>query len=111
MTSTFGTLILGDTQGPWVLVFLAVVCALTGMIGHWLKKSYKKEIHSSLLQYFFVTNVRATIFATLGMLAGLFAAFAPLDYTSISTYQVITQSFTIGYAANSALNSEDETKP
>jgi hypothetical protein len=105
MTSTFGTLLLGEVQSPWTLVIIAIVSALIGMFSHWFKKEYKDNIGVGVVNYFFILNLKATVFATLGMISGLFAAFAPLDYTTVSTYQVLVQSFTIGYAADSLINS------
>ena len=105
MTSTFGTLLLGEVNSPWTLVILAIVSALIGMFSHWFKKEYKDNIGVGVIKYFFVNNLKATVFAVMGLLGGLFAAFAPLDYTTVSTYQVLVQSFTIGYAADSLINS------
>jgi hypothetical protein len=65
---------------------------------------FKGQINLSVLQYFSVENVQATLTASAATLAALLAAFAPLDYTTITAYQVVMRAFAIGYAADSAFN-------
>lgn len=103
--TTFGSLIFGFGASPYAMVAVAVGSAIAGMFTHWSKKQFKDGININWYQYFFVSDVKSTIYAVIGMLGGLFAAFAPIDYTTISLYQVVMQSFAIGFAANSALNS------
>ena len=109
--NTFGSLIFGFSTNPLVMILVAVLSALVGMFAHWSKKQYRDDINIEWYKYFFVSDVKSSIHAVLGMLAGLFAAFAPIDYTTISLYQVVMQSFVIGYSANSALNNASQTKP
>ena len=104
---TFGSLVMGAGLSPYTLIAVAVVSAVVGMFSHWLKKQYKDDMGVGWFSYFFVTNRKATVQAILGGLAGLFAAFAPIDYTTISGYQVVMQAFAIGYAVDSAFNSAD----
>lgn len=104
---TFGSLVMGAGLSPYSLIALAVVSAIAGMFSHWMKKQYKDGMNVGWFSYFFVTNRRATLQAVLGGLTGLFAAFAPIDYTTISGYQVVLQAFAIGYAVDSAFNSTD----
>ncbi len=108
--TTFGSLVLGSGQSPWFMVMVAVSASLIGMGTSWMKKQYKDDIGVGFVQYFFVKNIKGTILAVTAMLGGLFAAFAPLDYTTITLYQVTVQAFTIGYAANSVVNSAEEEK-
>lgn len=105
LSTTFGDLLLGTGASPWSLVSLALLAATFGMFFHWVKIVFKdKRIDLSFFRYFFVENRKATYTAFTGMLAGLFASFAPLDYTTISAYQVLTQAFAIGYAADNVFN-------
>ena len=102
--TTFGSLVLGLGSGPWTLVFASIVSALFGMLLHWGKVVFKDKLDVSLLEYFFVLKIKNTLYAVLGVLGGLFAAFSPIDYTTISLYQVIMQAFAIGYASDSMFN-------
>lgn len=104
MDTTFGALILGGNMNPYVLVVLGIVASLAGMLTNWYKKYFRDQTTASMFQYFFVFNFRGTVYAIGAMLAGLFAAFAPIDYTTISAYQVVMQAFAIGYVADSAFN-------
>lgn len=107
--TTFGDLILNKGLPPMVLLTIAVVTAAVGMFSHWLKKFYKDKTGVSAFEYFFVNNWKATAIAFASMLGTLFATFAPLDYTSITVYQVLTQAFSIGYASDSVFNSTTES--
>ena len=107
---TFGHMLLGGGLDPWWLVLAAVLSALIGMMTHWAKKVYKDGDTFGFVEYFFVKNLRASVITTLTMLGGLFAAFAPLTIDSVTLYQVILQSWTIGYSADSAFNNAEETK-
>ena len=102
---TFGSLIMGIGLSPYYLIALAVISAMLGMFSHWFKMQYKDQVDVSWFSYFFVINRKATLQAVFGGLTGLFAAFAPIDYTTISGYQVVMQAFAIGYAVDSAFNS------
>lgn len=104
--NTFGYLLFGGGINPWYLILMAVVSSLAGMFSHWAKVVFKdKRFDFSVFEYFFVKNLKASLYASLGTLAGLFAAFAPLDYTTLTAYQVVLQAFAIGYASDSILNS------
>lgn len=102
---TFGSLVLSTGLSPYYLAALAIVSVLLGMFSHWFKMQYKDQVDISWFSYFFVINRKATLQAVFGGLTGLFAAFAPIDYTTISGYQVVMQAFAIGYAVDSAFNS------
>lgn len=104
---TFGSLVMGTGLSPYSLISLAITSAVVGMFTHWIKKQYKDDMKVGWFSYFFVTNRKATLQAVIGGLTGLFAAFAPIDYTTISGYQVVLQAFAIGYAVDSAFNSAD----
>lgn len=104
---TFGSLVMGTGLSPYSLVAIAVISAIVGMFSHWMKKQYKDDMNVGWFSYFFVTNRKATMQAVLGGLTGLFAAFAPIDYTTMTGYQVVLQAFAIGYAVDSAFNSSD----
>lgn len=103
--TTFGDLFFGTYESPWALVGVALLSALAGMVSHWIKKFYTEYETESFFDWFFVKNKRGTVLAIIGMLGALFAAFAPIDYTTISSYQVFTQAWAVGYAADSIFNS------
>lgn len=105
--NTFGSLLMGVGLSPYTMLVLAIVSALVGMFVHWAKKQYKDDMGVSLFCYFFVVNRLATFKAVTGGLAALFAAFAPIDYTTVTAYQVILQAFAIGYGVDSVFNSVD----
>ena len=110
--NTFGYLLFGGGLNPWTLVGLAIVASLFGMFSHWAKIVFKdKRFDVSFLEYFFIRNFKASCFAAVAMLGGLFAAFAPLDYTQLTAYQVVLQAFAIGYASDSILNSAEIEPP
>lgn len=102
--TTFGSLVMGMDSSPWILVVAAVVASMVGMLLHWGKVVFKDRLDVTILQYFFVFKFKNTVYAVLGVLGGLFAAFAPIDYTTISMYQVVMQAFAIGYASDSMFN-------
>lgn len=108
--NTFGSLVMGTNLSPYVLIAVATVSAIAGMFSHWFKKQFKDDMNVGWFCYFFIVNRKATLTAVAGGLAGLFAAFAPIDYTTISGYQVVLQAFSIGYAVDSAFNSADTEK-
>lgn len=108
MTTTFGDLAFGGQKDPYMLIGIAVVAATVGMFSHWVKLRYKDKENTNLLEYFFVDNLKATLIAFASMLGGLAATFGPLDYTTISVYQVLTQAFTLGYASDSLLNNTSD---
>lgn len=99
--TTFSDLLLGTYTNPWWLVLMAVTSATTGMVTHWLKAYYREDKSFSFYLWYFKANVKGTVLSVLSMLGALFATFAPLDYTMITAWQVITQAWTIGYAADS----------
>jgi hypothetical protein len=102
--TTFADLFMWQQSSPWDLVWIAIVSAFLGMITHWAKKYYKDGNGVTIVDWFWRKNPRATLVAVLTMLGTLFATFAPLDYTTITLYQTITQAFTVGYAADSFFN-------
>jgi hypothetical protein len=108
--NTFGSLIMGDNLNPYVLIALAVASCVIGMFSHWMKKQYRDGMEIDWFSYFFVTNRRATLAAFLGGMSALFAAFVPIDYTTISGYQVVVQAFSIGYAVDSVFNTAEVTE-
>lgn len=103
-TTTFGYLLMGAGPDPWSMIFLGIVSGLVGMFSHWAKIVFRDKVDVTVLEYFFFDNLKASIYASAGTLAALFAAFAPLDYTTMSLYQVVTQAFAIGYASDSIIN-------
>lgn len=112
VSTTFGDLLLGGGASPWTLVAISIASATVGMVSHWIKIVYKDQnVDLSVFEYFFIQNGRASLTAFMGVLAGLFASFAPLDYTTISAYQVLTQAFAVGYAADSVFNSVAPSTP
>ena len=95
---------MGGGLSPWLMVAFAVISGLAGMFSHWIKLVFKDKLDLGVLQYFFVNNLRSTIYACVGTLGALFAAFSSVDYTTTTAYQVIIQAFAIGYASDSILN-------
>lgn len=108
--NTFGSLIMGDDLNPYVLIAIAIVSCLVGMFSHWMKKQYRDDMEVDWFSYFFVTNRKATLAAFIGGMSALFAAFVPIDYTTISGYQVVVQAFSIGYAVDSVFNTAEVTE-
>lgn len=102
--TTFADLFMWQHSSPWDLVWIAIVSAFLGMITHWAKKYYKDGNGVTIVDWFLRKNPRATLVAVLTMLGTLFVTFAPLDYTTITLYQTITQAFTVGYSADSFFN-------
>jgi hypothetical protein len=100
MGHTFGGLIFNLGAGPWTMVMMGIASALAGMISHWAKVYFKDGVKHSITDWYIFKNPKGTLLAVVSMLGALFAAFAPLDYTTLSLYQVITQAFAIGYAAD-----------
>ena len=110
--TTFSDLLIGPGVNPWTLVYIAVGSATFGMFCHWMKIHYKDKRKIRLFEYFFVHNLRSTAIAFVTMLASLFAAFGPLDYSHVTVYEIFTQAFSLGYATDSIFNSfESELKP
>lgn len=105
-TTTFADLFFSGDFTPWELVAISITAAFVGMFTHWVKVFYKENTHISVFEWFFVHNVRGTVFAVLGLLGALAVAFAPLDYTTITAYQAVSQAWAIGYAADSMFNSQ-----
>lgn len=103
-STTFGSLLMGSSVQPIYLVAVAIVSALVGMFSHWAKKQFRDKIDVNWFSYFFIQNRKATFVTVGGVLAGLFTAFAPIDYTTITAYQVIVQAFAVGFASDSAFN-------
>ena len=108
--TTFGGLIMGAGVDPWTMVYCAIAASIVGMLTHWFKKFYKDGEQHSLTDWYIFKNPKASLLAVGTMLLGLFAAFAPLDYTTLSLYQVVAQAFAIGYAADT-LNSGETVPP
>lgn len=104
--STTFTDVLFGTPSPYMIMVLAVVSALVGMIAHWAKVYYKEQDAEALFDWFFVKNKRATFMAVGGMLGTLATTLGPLDVNSVTVFQVLTQSFTIGYVADSVFNTD-----
>jgi hypothetical protein len=105
---TFADLIFSRGISPVDLIWIAILSATVGMISHWMKINYKDKLDVSILQYFFVQNLQATIVAFGTMLASLVTVFAPLDYDHITVYQVVSQAFGIGYACDSIFNNSQD---
>lgn len=112
MENTFGAIFFRHTT-PEMMMVWAFFSSVFGMIIHWCKVTYKDKMDvGTSFEYFFVKDLRSTILALLSMAGALFATFAPIDYTTVTTYQVILQAFSIGYLADSTFtrNIEDGGK-
>lgn len=108
--TTFSDLIFGNFSDPWALVAIGLISALVGMFTHWAKVHFSEPNTVGFYQWFFVTNKKGSLIAILTMLGALFATFGPLDYTTITAYQVFTQAWAIGYAADSVFNSANRDR-
>ena len=110
--TTFSDLLIGPGVSPYTLVIIAIASATFGMFCHWIKIHFKDKRRIRVFEYFFVHNLQATCIAFFTMLATLFAAFGPLDYTHVTVYEIFTQAFSLGYASDSIFNTtEVETVP
>lgn len=115
VSTTFGDLFFSGFTDPWSLVMIAVVSAMLGMVTHWFKATYKKQTHLTMYQWFIEDNLWRLFWSVAGTLGALFTLFAPLDYTTITVYQVISQAWAVGFASDSIINtsaySEGDTDP
>lgn len=103
--TTFADLLLVSPNNPWLLLAIAFASALVGMVTHWLKVSFKEGSSVSFFDWFFKYNLKGTVWSVINLTGALFAMFAPLDYTTITVFQVISQAWTVGYASDSIFNS------
>jgi hypothetical protein len=103
--TTFADLFLAAPYNPWLLLAVAFFAGFAGMATHWLKVSFKEGTSVSFFDWFFKYNLKGTLFSTMSMCGALFTVFAPLDYTTITIFQVVSQAWAVGYASDSIFNS------
>jgi uncharacterized membrane protein YdjX (TVP38/TMEM64 family) len=99
--------LLGDLS-PLVKLACYYVAAIVGMICHWLKSHLNEQTQSTMREWF-AEDGKKTALTAVSVLGTSLPAIAPLDLTTTPVLTFITMGFGLGFASDSAFNSETPT--
>jgi hypothetical protein len=85
-------------------VLLFAAAGLAGMLGHYVKAWYRKEIAADLLGYLFRDNPQGTVAAICGVLAATAVAWYSGALDAITLKTLLASGFLTGFGSDSALN-------
>jgi hypothetical protein len=92
---------------PWLKVLLFYISAMVGSVAHWFK-SRKTEQTVTTLKYWY-SNMKQTLFTFGSVIGASLPIIGPIDLISVSVLTLATTGFSIGFASDSAFNSETPT--
>lgn len=93
---------------PWIKITVYYVAAGVGMVVHWFKSHLTEQTKTTLKGWFF-ENYKQTSLTVVSVLGTSLPAIAPLDLMATSLITFLTMGFSLGFASDSAFNSETPT--